>query len=382
MPLAGRSAGREPRFLLSGYYGFGNLGDEALLEVIVDRLRARWPGCTVDVLSGDPAQTSRAYGVEATPRMDLRRVGEAIERADVVLSGGGGLLQNVTSLRSLLYYTGVIRSAVRAGKPTMVFAQSIGPLDFWGRAVVRNFCQGLGAATVRDERSRALLTKLVRGVAVERTADPVFLFEPGGEPLDLASEGLAGEDAPLIVVSVRKWQGADATAEALAQACDRLASAHGARVAFLPLGGPPDAEVSTAVIRKCASAPVLLPDYPLGQAAQVIARASLVIGMRLHALIIAAKLGVPFLALPYDPKVIALAEDLRYPIGPLFVPGEPMPSPAEIARRVDEGWSRRAELATHLSSVRPEIERLAERNFDVLNELVMRTAHKAAGTER
>jgi hypothetical protein len=59
-----------------------------------------------------------------------------------------------------------------------------------------------------------------------------------------------------------------------------------------------------------------------------------------------------------------------------------MPNPAEIARRVDEGWSRRDELATHLSSVRPEIERLAERNFDVLNELVMRTAHKAAGTER
>ncbi|HYZ15864.1 MAG TPA: polysaccharide pyruvyl transferase family protein, partial [Candidatus Acidoferrum sp.] len=317
-----------------------------------------------------------------TPRMDLRRVGEAIERADVVLSGGGGLLQNVTSLRSLLYYSGVIRSAVRAGKPTMVFAQSIGPLDFWGRAVVRNFCQGLGAATVRDERSRVLLSGLVRGVPVERTADPVFLFEPGGEPLDLAAEGLAGGDAPLVVVSVRKWQGADSTAEALAQACDRLASTHGARVAFLPLGGPPDAEVSTAVIRKCASAPVLLPDYPLGQAAQVIAHASLVIGMRLHALIIAAKLGVPFLALPYDPKVTALAEDLRYPIGPLFVPGEPMPASAEIARRVDEGWSRRDELARHLTTVRPEIERLAERNFDVLNELVMRSAHKAAGTER
>jgi polysaccharide pyruvyl transferase CsaB len=371
------------RFLLSGYYGFGNLGDEALLEVIVDQLRARWPGCTVDVLSGDPAQTARTYGVEATPRMDFGRVREAIARADVVLSGGGGLLQNATSLRSLLYYSGVIRSAVRAGKPTMIFGQSIGPLDFWGRAVVRNCCRGLTAATVRDARSRALLSSLLPGLSVEQTADPVFLFEPGGEPLDLAAEGLADDDgAPLVVVSVRKWQGADATAEALAQACDRLAAKHGARVALLPLGGPPDAEVSTAVIRKAASAPVLLPDYPLGQAAQVIGRASLVIGMRLHALIIAARLGVPFLALPYDPKVVALCEDLRYPIGPLFVPGQPTPGAAEIARRVDEAWSRRAELAAHVQSVRPEIERLAERNFDVLHELVTRTTHKAAGSER
>jgi polysaccharide pyruvyl transferase WcaK-like protein len=76
--------------LLSGYYGFGNLGDEALLQVIVERLRARWPDCAVNVLSGDPAATARAYGVQATPRMDIPRVRSAIEGADIVLSGGGG----------------------------------------------------------------------------------------------------------------------------------------------------------------------------------------------------------------------------------------------------------------------------------------------------
>ncbi|BDE07737.1 polysaccharide pyruvyl transferase CsaB [Vulcanimicrobium alpinum] len=371
-----------PRFLLSGYYGFGNLGDEALLEVIVERLRRRWPGCAVDVLSGDPPATARTYGVEATPRMEIGRVRGAIERADVILSGGGGLLQNVTSLRSLLYYTNVIRTAIRAGKPTMVFAQSVGPLDFWGRAVVRNFCRGIAAATVRDERSRALLQSLLPGVQVERTADPVFLFEPSTEPLDLKAEGLADDDAPLVVVSVRKWAGGDATTAAMASVVDRLAARHGARVAFLPLGGPPDAEVSTTIIRRCASTPVLLPDYTLPQAAQVIGRASLVIGMRLHALIIAARLGVPFLALPYDPKVEALCADLRYPAGPLFTPGQPAPPPTELARRLDDAWERRAQLAAHLRSVRPEIERLAERNFDVLNELVTRPTHSAAGSER
>jgi polysaccharide pyruvyl transferase CsaB len=371
-----------PRFLLSGYYGFGNLGDEALLAVIVERLRARWPGCGVDVLSGDPPATARTYGVDATPRMDLGRVRAAIERSDVVLSGGGGLLQNSTSLKSLLYYAGVIRAGIAAGKPTMVFAQSIGPLDFWGRAVVRTFCRGLAGATVRDERSRALLASLLPGVPVERTADPVFLFQPGGEPLDLAAEGLADDDAPLVVVSVRKWHGGAATAAIVAHAIDRLAGQFGARVAFLPLGGPPDAEASTTIIRRCASTPVLLPDYSLDQAAQVIGRAALVIGMRLHALIIAARLGVPFLALPYDPKVTALLEDLRYPARPLFVPGEPAPPPSEIAARVDDAWNRRDALAAHLRSMRPEIELLAARNFDVLNELVTRTAHKAAGTER
>jgi polysaccharide pyruvyl transferase CsaB len=380
--VAPRRVDVKPRFLISGYYGFGNLGDEALLAVIVERLRARWPAGAVDVLSADPAATARAYGVEATPRMDMGRVRAAIGRADVVLSGGGGLLQNVTSLRSLLYYGGVIRSAIRAGKPTMVFAQSIGPLDFWGRAVVRTFCKGLAAATVRDERSRALLGSLLPGTPVERTADPVFLIEPEPDPLDLASEGLGDADAPLVVVSVRKWHGADGTARTLAAVVDRLAGAHGARVAFLPLGGPPDAEVATTIIRRCASTPVLLPDYPLAQAVQVVARASLVVGMRLHALVIAARLGVPFLAIPYDPKVSALLEDLRYPAGPLFVPGEPVPAADVLAARIDDAWRRRDELAAHLRAVRPEIERLAERNFEVLDDLVTRSTHEPAGTER
>jgi polysaccharide pyruvyl transferase WcaK-like protein len=223
---------------------------------------------------------------------------------------------------------------------------------------------------VRDEYSRRLLAPLVGGTPVERTADPVFLFAPDEAPLDLDAEGLGAASDPLVIVSVRRWQGADRTAAALATAVDRLADAFGARVAFLPLGGPADAEVSTVIIRRCRSNPVLLPSYSLPQAAQVIARARFVIGMRLHALIIAARLGVPFLALPYDPKVSSLLTELTYPLEPLFIPGGIVPSSAEIERRIDAAWSRRDELAAHLRSVSPAVERLAERNFDVLDELI------------
>ena len=360
-----------PRFLLSGYYGFGNLGDEALLDAIVEQLRRRYPGCAIDVLSRDPAATTARLGVEATPRDNAGAVRRAIAKADVVLSGGGGLMQNVTSLRSLLYYAGIVRAATRARKRTMIFAQSIGPLNCWGRLVVRACCSGVAAATVRDERSRRLLASIVPNVRVERTADPVFLLQPGSGPLDLRAEGLDGP-GPLVVVSVRRWQGHDATVSLLAAAVDRLAEKHGAQVAFLPLGGAPDADVATSVIRRARSTPVLLPDYPLHQAAQVLGRASLVIGMRLHALILAARLGVPFTALPYDPKVTALLEDLRYPLPPLFVPGARNTAPDEMLLRVVDAWARRDELAAHLRAIMPEIERLAERNFDVLDDVVAR----------
>ena len=357
-----------PRVLISGYYGFGNLGDEALLDVIVSRLRAAYPDGAIDVLSADPAATTARLNVESTPRADLSAVRRAIERADVVLSGGGGLLQNVTSLRSLIYYAGIVRSATRAHKRTMIFAQSIGPLDFWGRAVVRAFCGGVWAATVRDEHSRRLLSTLLPKVRVERTADPVFLFAPGGAPLDLAAEGLGGP-APLVVVSVRRWPNNEATIARVAAAVDRLADEHGAQVAFLPLGGPPDADVSTSVIRRVKSAPLLLPGMPLAHAAQIIGSASLVIGMRLHALIIAARLGIPFLAIPYDPKVSALLEDLRYPLPPLFVPGDAT-TVNDVRSRVDDAWRRRGEVSAHLHDVMAETEQLAQRNFDILDEVV------------
>jgi polysaccharide pyruvyl transferase CsaB len=357
------------RVLLSGYYGFGNLGDEALLEVIVTNLRSRFAGIGIDVLSNDPPSTAR-LGVDATPRWEWRAIREAIGRADVVVSGGGGLLQNATSLRSLLYYAAILREAIRAKKKTMVFAQSIGPLDLWGRLAVRRFCKGLDRATVRDERSRALLHELTPGTPIERTADPVFLYDAPAGDADLRAEGLESGGPPYAIVSVRKISNFREGLGTIARAVDHLCERHGVRVAFLPLGGAGDAEVSTDVIRACKSAPVLLPECPLPKAAAIIRGARFVIGMRLHALILAARYTVPFLAIPYDPKVASLCDDLQYPLEPLWVPGRPRMLESAADALVDRLVVQRDELSAHLAERMAAVRSAAERNFDVLGELL------------
>ncbi len=355
------------RILVSGYYGFGNLGDEALLEIIVAQLRTRFPLAEIDVLSAQPEETAHRLGVAATQRADIGLVRRALERADVVLSGGGGLLQNATSLKSLLYYAGIIRSAIKAGKKTMIFAQSIGPLDFIGKQTVRECCRGLAAATVRDERSRELLAGLVSGIVVERTADPVFLYEL---PAQSDAREIVPRDGALVVVSVRKTPHFDALVLRLAAAVDRLAEKHQARVAFVALGGQADAEAATSVIRKCRSHPMLLPIEGLAATAEVLAGAQLVIGVRLHALILAARFGVPFLAVPYDPKVTGLCEDLAYPLPPLWRPTDRDASPEDLAALVDGAWTGREALRALLGPAAERMAALARRNFTVLEALV------------
>ncbi|MBV8372761.1 MAG: polysaccharide pyruvyl transferase CsaB, partial [Candidatus Eremiobacteraeota bacterium] len=337
------------RVLLSGYYGFGNLGDEALLEVIVERMRARFPNVELEVLSAAPRATSNAFGVAAESRWDIRAVRRAIARANVVLSGGGGLLQNATSLRSLLYYAGIVRESIRSKRKTMIFAQSIGPLDLWGRFIVRRACRGLARATVRDGRSLELLNALVPDVPVERTADPVFLYDLPADEIDLSAEGLGPQGGAYAVVSVRKAPSLKEAAPVVARSVDRLAHRHGVRTAFLPLGGASDAEASTEIIRACTSAPVLLPECGLAKAAAIVRGARAVIGMRLHALVLAARFSVPFLALAYDPKVASLGDDLQYPLEPLWRTGTRRLDDAGIDAAVDRFMSERDALALHLS---------------------------------
>ncbi|MGH7727411.1 MAG: polysaccharide pyruvyl transferase CsaB [Vulcanimicrobiaceae bacterium] len=352
------------RILLSGYYGFGNLGDEAILATIVAALRTRFPLAQIEVLSATPEVTAQELGISAAPRWEQAAIREAIARCDVLLSGGGGLMQSATSLRSLLYYAGIVRSALRAGRRAMIFAQSIGPLDFWGKQTLRECCRGLSAATVRDERSRALLASLVPGTPIERTADPVFLYDP---PPDAppAHEQVGG---PLVVAAVRKTAHWPDGIAALAASVDRLAERYGARTAFVPFAGAADAEAATAVIRRCNSKPMLLPLEGLDAVAAAISRASLVIGVRLHALILAARFGVPFLAVPYDPKVSALLEDLAYPLPPLWTPGER--AAACSAERLDAAWSRRDQAAEQLRDKLPAMRARAARNVEVLAEVV------------
>ena len=90
------------KILISGYYGFNNIGDESILRTLIDNLREKLPGVDITVLSQDPAQTSAKFAVKSARRMSLRDIFRCVRRCDLLLSGGGSLLQDATSGRSVV----------------------------------------------------------------------------------------------------------------------------------------------------------------------------------------------------------------------------------------------------------------------------------------
>ncbi|HKV45242.1 MAG TPA: polysaccharide pyruvyl transferase CsaB [bacterium] len=303
------------RIVLSGYYGFNNLGDEAVLGATVDALRARCPGVEIAVLSADPRSTAGAYGVEGIPRARPGDLLRSLRRCDLCLSGGGSLFQDVTSWRSPWYYLGVLALAQRFGRRTALYAQGIGPLR--GRAVrsaTRRVLNGVDLITLRDPASLAALAELgVDRPPVALAADPALLLEPDPSTHVAAEVTRWGGGTPF-GLAVRAWD-TDAWLATVAAAARTVAERRGARWICVPMHPPGDVAVAARVAEMIGGgATVVEAALRPREMLALFGRLAVVVGMRLHALMFAAIQGVPLVSLAYDPKVAAFAHELGEPV--------------------------------------------------------------------
>ncbi len=281
------------RVLLSGYYGFGNTGDEAILRAMVLEWQAL--GHQPLALSADPERTSRKYAIPAYGRAEPWALLRALQGCDLLVSGGGGLLQDQTSKRTLQYYLGLIRLAKLLGKPAVIFNQSAGPLSSSGRASVARALRGV-RVWVRDRQSQTLL----RALGIEARL--------GGDPALLLRANPVGQDPQQVILAPRG--GHPELTTRLVQLARRLQE-RGLRplaLAFQPSQDDPETELiarSTGCAVLSTSDPQVAIDHIAGSA--------FVVGVRLHALILAAAARIPFLGLAYDPKVRGFCEDAGAP---------------------------------------------------------------------
>lgn len=307
------------KILMSGYYGFSNAGDEAMLTAIVTALQKQDPSVEITVISGHPQVTTELHpGVKAIHRFNPFGILAAMLRADLLLSGGGSLLQNVTSRFSLFYYLSLIGLAGLLGKRVMLFAQGIGPIHGgFCRWLTRKVCSLADLITVRDDGSLEDLSAMgMDSSNILVTSDAVFNLPPGRPEAGRQQLEQLGLDVrrPIIAFALRHWRGEQRFIREFAKAADDLQRQFHAQILFLPLQFPADAELSDRVLQAMShkSDVFILRQRCATQTYQdIISNVQLLIGMRLHALVFAAINDVPFMAVSYDPKVDRFVDGMK-----------------------------------------------------------------------
>jgi polysaccharide pyruvyl transferase CsaB len=353
------------RILISGYYGLGNAGDEAILAGAIGALRRRLPDADLTVLSADPEATERMHGVRAAQRWGSGTIWREIGAADVVLQGGGGLVQDSTSVRSALYYLGLLAAARLRRRPYMVFAQGIGPLNHWlTRSLTAKVFRRAAAITVRDRNSAGLL--VAAGVPADRievTADLAVLVDPVPTE-DVAPLLPPKGEGPRIGLALREAEGAEEALTGAREAAQHFRERYGAQIVPLALHARDDAELARRAAETLEARPVGVDgELTPGQWVSVVRSLDFVIAIRLHACIFAAAQGVPFVALSYDPKVAAFASRAHALWAPLEA------HLREVVELIDRAWAQRDAGAEARAAFATELRTRAERNLDLVEEL-------------
>ncbi|MBO8127076.1 MAG: polysaccharide pyruvyl transferase CsaB [Firmicutes bacterium] len=296
------------KVLLLGYFGYGNYGDEWSLQAVSSAVSRCLPNGEVTVVSADPEYTRRLHGLPAVGR-GFSSLRNAVSGCDLLVAGGGSLLQDATSLHSLLFYLAIIGYAQRKGKKVVLWGQGLGPLKRRvSRQLTVKILNGVDLITLRDSASWRLLTEIgVTRPEIHLAADPVF-------GADLPE--ISAKREPVITVVLRDWPSLAPSRwlPPLAQAVSTLAMEKGLKVQVYSFQAERDRPIACSFQELLAYAGLECVVHYGWQSLEApfytFAKSRLVVAQRYHALALAALAGTPSLALAYDPKVVALAGEL------------------------------------------------------------------------
>ena len=329
--------------VLCGYYGMGNAGDEALLVSLLQMLPK---SVTPIVLSGNPQATKKQYGVASCDRKSTFAILNAFKQSDLFIWGGGSLMQDATSIASAIYYAGLMALAQQQGLKTIAWAQGIGPLNkSFTRWLTKQVLLGCNGISVRDQASAELLNSWQIESII--APDPVWAMtsKPGIEltTTPKAKVAIVLRSHPLLtrlklntlIEAIRVFQIQTDT--------------HIVLIPFQPIQDQPIAEKILAQLN-CHSSILSISDPQ--QIKGVFSQIQMMIGMRLHSLIMAAAEGCKCFALSYDPKVTQLMSELKFP-------GYELAHLPDEAQEITQAWLKLFQTESALNSI--QIQSLVDR---------------------
>lgn len=352
--------------LISGYYGFENSGDDAILLAILDNLRKYKQDVKILVLSKKPEETKKIYGVDAADRFNFNEVIKAMKSSRVFLNGGGNLIQDESSTRSLMYYLTTIYLAKKLGLKVMLYSNGIGAISKKiNRMITSRIINKADIITLREKISLKEIESLkITKPEVLVTADPAFTLQPCVDEEALAileKEGIT-KDKPLVGISIRKWANAAGYTKQIAAAADYLHEAYNVQTVLIPMHYPHDVEISNTLASMMKHKPGIIKNkYNVTQTLGIMKNMDMIIGMRLHALIYGASLQVPVVGLIYDPKVEGFLEYINQPSAGYV---EDLDYERVIAT-LDQVWNNRQDIREQLAASKQQLVDKALQNAEI-----------------
>ncbi|MFH1454257.1 MAG: polysaccharide pyruvyl transferase CsaB [Armatimonadota bacterium] len=306
---------KNKNILISGFYGFGNAGDEAILYSMVTSFRKLMPEAGISVLSNGKIDELSDYNVNFVNRKNYFSILKAMFTTTLFISGGGGLIQDITSVRSIRYYLNLINLAKLFRKKVMVYAQGIGPVDTdEGKKLTSETLNRVDYITVRDEASKELLLNLgLNEKLIEVTADPVLMLEGQTDITNILSKYDINKDNVNLGIAVRPW-GVDYL-DKLASFLNNINKKYpDIKQYLLPFQLSTDLEQCLKLKEKLVfDAIVINEKLSTLQLLSLISNFNYMAAMRLHAAIMGAVNSIPSLGIIYDPKVKSFFELMNLP---------------------------------------------------------------------
>ena len=313
-----RLVGARDGVVICGAYGKGNSGDNAILNAIVEQLHHIDPDLPITALSRDTMETKLCAGINAVYTFNIFKIGRLLRRTKLYISGGGTLMQDATSTRSLLYYLFSIRQASRKGCRVMLYGCGVGPISRPKncKRAKKVLSRHAHIISVRDGYSKDFLGQLgVRGPEIHLNADPALLIDPpdSSQLQNYLRQCGIEEGKSYMMMALRPWEGFEEKIDHFAVAAETAYEKHGLIPLLYAMEPNRDVAAIEAVAKKLRCPHLCLSAGSNGE--EVIAlvrRMSLVVSMRLHTLIFAAGQTVPMVGVVYDPKVSGFLDYLGH----------------------------------------------------------------------
>jgi len=292
--------------LLAGYYGFGNLGDEAILEMVLKQLLEITDKDNITVLSGNKEETSKKYNINTIDRNNVISIIFKLRTSDALVFGGGSLLQDVTSKRSIYYYLLLIKLAKIMKNKVIMLSQGIGPiLNEKSRKITANTLNKVDFITVRDKQSKGFLESIgVNENLISLSADPVINFRSEETYIKEFQE------KKKVCFSLRNWKCSDVSYK-ISCVAEKLIK-NNIECHFIPFYYNEDLALVNEINENIVEGAVYYKErLSTNEAYDIIKDMNLLVGVRLHSLIFAASAGIPFVAVSYDHKVDHFVESVN-----------------------------------------------------------------------